>query len=358
MSDKVSSSPLKSTSPLLLGKKNGDEFVANSSSSDDDDDDASSFTSSSEEEENEEKKKRETLGVVEFLSNVGKLLETREGIDKTLKTLKYSSVLTALVLVGNENDEDGQQQQQQRTAKQLRKLAKSLSISRGSLRLGKFLKFSLQCREHLVLYLAAREGGRNKRSSKSRERTYKHALEFLALFTEAVYYFLEQGVWLQNVGVFRPDDPVKRKELKMLAMKVEFFMYATSIPLRMVEWRDIERLEKAMCVKKKNEAIAYERSMSPSTRFLAFISSPQKRGVDERREKEIKDDETAAFAKANAIKSVVKDALDLVLVTSDLEWIREQRARDFVANEWVYSTLSLSSALISISKLWAKTLRV
>jgi len=76
----------------------------------DDDDDASSFTSSSEEEENEEKKKRETLGVVEFLSNVGKLLETREGIDKTLKTLKYSSVLTALVLVGNENDEDGQQQ--------------------------------------------------------------------------------------------------------------------------------------------------------------------------------------------------------------------------------------------------------
>ena len=139
MSDKVSSSPLKSTSPLLLGKKNGDEFVANSSS-DDDDDDASSFTSSPEEEENEEKKKRETLGLVEFLSNVGKLLETREGIDKTLKTLKYSSVLTALVLVGNENDEDGQQQ---RTAKQLRKLAKSLSISRGSLRLGKFLKFSL-----------------------------------------------------------------------------------------------------------------------------------------------------------------------------------------------------------------------
>ena len=163
MSDKVSSSPLKSTSPLLLGKKNGDEFVANSSS-DDDDDDASSFTSSPEEEENEEKKKRETLGVVEFLSNVGKLLETREGIDKTLKTLKYSSVLTALVLVGNENDED-RQQQQQRTAKQLRKLAKSLSISRGSLRLGKFLKFSLQCREHLVLYLAAREGGRNKRKS-------------------------------------------------------------------------------------------------------------------------------------------------------------------------------------------------
>ena len=156
MSDKVSSSPLKSTSPLLLGKKNGDEFVANSSSSDDDDDDASSFTSSSEEEENEEKKKRETLGVVEFLSNVGKLLETREGIDKTLKTLKYSSVLTALVLVGNENNEDGQQQ---RTAKQLRKLAKSLSISRGSLRLGKFLKFSLQCREHLVLYLAEKEEG-------------------------------------------------------------------------------------------------------------------------------------------------------------------------------------------------------
>ncbi|CAL6286256.1 unnamed protein product [Bathycoccus prasinos] len=311
MSDKISSSPLKSTSPLLLGKKNGDEFVANSSSSDDDD--ASSFTSSSEEEEKEEKKKRETLGVIEFLSNVGKLLETREGIDKTLKTLKYSSVLTALVLV--------------------------VSRTFGAV-------------------FSRREGGRNKRSSKSRERTYKHALEFLALFTEAVYYFLEQGVWLQNVGVFRPDDPVKRKELKMLAMKVEFFMYATSIPLRMVEWRDIERLEKAMCVKKKNEAIAYERSMSPSTRFLAFISSPQKRGVDERREKEIKDEETAAFAKANAIKSVVKDALDLVLVTSDLEWIREQRARDFVANEWVYSTLSLSSALISISKLWAKTLRV
>ena len=354
MSDKVSSSPLKSTSPLLLGKKNGDEFVANSSSSDDDDDDASSFTSSSEEEENEEKKKRETLGVVEFLSNVGKLLETREGIDKTLKTLKYSSVLTALVLVGNERRRRTTTTNREAVEKTCEKFEhKPRVVAAGEV----FKVFFAVSRTFGAVFSRSRRRKEQKKF-KSRERTYKHALEFLALFTEAVYYFLEQGVWLQNVGVFRPDDPVKRKELKMLAMKVEFFMYATSIPLRMVEWREIERLEKAMCVKKKNEAIAYERSMSPSTRFLAFISSPQKRGVDERREKEIKDEETAAFAKANAIKSIVKDSLDLVLVTSDLEWIREQRARDFVANEWVYSTLSLSSALISISKLWAKTLRV
>ena len=61
---------------------------------------------------------------------------------------------------------------------------------------------------------------------------------------------------------------------------------------------------------------------------------------------------------ANAVKSIAKDSLDLVLVTSDLEWIHERRVRDAIANEWVYSALSLSSALISISKLWAKTLRV
>lgn len=332
-----------------------------------------------EEEDNNEKKTKSNnddkmSSLAEFLMTFSKLLETREGIDKTLKTVKYASVLSALVLTTNTKTVEifslaSDPKTRERTAQKLRKLAKSLSLSRGSLRLGKFLKFSLQCREHLALDAAREEeeeeeekdnddadddGSRFRLSSSKRQR---RALEFLALFAEATYYFLEQGVWLQNVGVFRSEDAAKRKELKVLAMKVEFFMYATSIPLRVVEWRDLDGRERA-AREKKNEAAAYERSMSTSKRLLSFISSPQKRGdeVGDRME-DTKSDGEFALAKANAVKSIVKDGLDLVLVTSDLEWIRERRARDFVANEWVYSTLSLSSALISISKLWVKAMR-
>jgi len=348
---------------------------------DDDDVDANAKATKSaedeEEEDNDEKKTKSNnndkmSSLAEFLTTFSKLLETREGIDKTLKTVKYASVLSALVLTTNTDKTveifslASDPKTRERTAQKLRKLAKSLSLSRGSLRLGKFLKFSLQCREHLALDAAREEeeeeekdnddadddGSRFRLSSSKRQR---RALEFLALFAEATYYFLEQGVWLQNVGVF--EDAAKRKELKVLAMKVEFFMYATSIPLRVVEWRDLDGRERA-AREKKNEAAAYERSMSTSKRLLSFISSPQKRGdeVGDRME-DTKSDGEFALAKANAVKSIVKDGLDLVLVTSDLEWIRERRARDFVANEWVYSTLSLSSALISISKLWVKAMR-
>ena len=349
---------------------------------DDDDVDANAKATKSaedeEEEDNDEKKTKSNnndkmSSLAEFLTTFSKLLETREGIDKTLKTVKYASVLSALVLTTNTDKTveifslASDPKTRERTAQKLRKLAKSLSLSRGSLRLGKFLKFSLQCREHLALDAAREEeeeeekdnddaddGSRFRLSSSKRQR---RALEFLALFAEATYYFLEQGVWLQNVGVFRSEDAAKRKELKVLAMKVEFFMYATSIPLRVVEWRDLDGRERA-AREKKNEAAAYERSMSTSKRLLSFISSPQKRGdeVGDRME-DTKSDGEFALAKANAVKSIVKDGLDLVLVTSDLEWIRERRARDFVANEWVYSTLSLSSALISISKLWVKAMR-
>ena len=320
---------------------------------DDFDDDASEESSSSSSEEKE-------TTMLAFLSNVVKLLETRDGIDKTLKTIKYGAVLSALMLTTRRNDERAfyyfndqsrrrAAEERERSANRLRKLAKSLSISRGSLRVGKFLKFSMQCREHLVL---------SRTNTTDAEYRRRHALEFLAYFMEAAYYFLEQGVWLQNVGAFRSNDPVKRKKLKQLALRVEFFMYATSIPLRVAEWRDIRRMEKATRVEEKNEADACEKNASTSKRFLSFISSPQKTKTREEIKRDLIRKDEMEFAKANAVKSIAKDSLDLVLVTSDLEWIHERRVRDAIANEWVYSALSLSSALISISKLWAKTLRV
>ena len=330
---------------------------------DDFDDDASEESSSSSSEEKE-------TTMLAFLSNVVKLLETRDGIDKTLKTIKYGAVLSALMLTTRRNDERAfyyfndqsrrrAAEERERSANRLRKLAKSLSISRGSLRVGKFLKFSMQCREHLVLCVAPRSPvARSSRRNATNAEYRRHALEFLAYFMEAAYYFLEQGVWLQNVGAFRSDDPVKRKELKQLALRVEFFMYATSIPLRVAEWRDIRRMEKAARVEEKNEADACEKNTSTSKRFLSFISSPQKTKTREEIKRDLIQKDEMEFAKANAVKSIAKDSLDLVLVTSDLEWIHERRVRDAIANEWVYSALSLSSALISISKLWAKTLRV
>ena len=360
----TSRSPKKAASGGGGGAKQANELEKSRCDDDDafsdaDDEEESSSEESSSSEEKE--KEKETTMLAGFLSNVVKLLETRDGIDKTLKTIKYGAVLSALMLTTRRNDERAfyyfndqsrrrrAAEERERSANRLRKLAKSLSISRGSLRVGKFLKFSMQCREHLVL---------SRTNTTDAEYRRRHALEFLAYFMEAAYYFLEQGVWLQNVGAFRSNDPVKRKKLKQLALRVEFFMYATSIPLRVAEWRDIRRMEKATRVEEKNEADAREKNASTSKRFLSFISSPQKTKTREEIKRDLIRKDEMEFAKANAVKSIAKDSLDLVLVTSDLEWIHERRVRDAIANEWVYSALSLSSALISISKLWAKTLRV
>ena len=116
-------------------------------------------------------------------------------------------------------------------------------------------------------------------------------------------------------------------------------------------------MEKATRVEEKNEADACEKCVDEQTVPLVYFVAAKDKNT--RRNKTRSDTERRMeFAKANAVKSTAKDSLDLVLVTSDLEWIHERRVRDAIANEWVYSALSLSSALISISKLWAKTLRV
>ena len=277
------SSPASRTSSSATKKKTddgeGDDDVdanAKATKSAEDDEDEDEDDDDDDDNEKKTKSNDDKMSLAEFLTTFSKLLETREGIDKTLKTVKYASVLSALVLTTNTKTVEifslaSDPKTRERTAQKLRKLAKSLSLSRGSLRLGKFLKFSLQCREHLALDAAREEeeeeekdnddadddGCRFRLSSSKRQR---RALEFLALLAEATYYFLEQGVWLQNVGVIRSEDAAKRKELKVLAMKVEFFMYATSIPLRVVEWRDLDGRERA-AREKKNEAAAYERSM-------------------------------------------------------------------------------------------------
>ena len=162
------SSPASRTSSSTTKKKktsNGEE--------EDDDVDANATKSAEDEEEEEEDNEKKTksnnnnnnnkkMSLVEFLTTFSKLLETREGIDKTLKTVKYASVLSALVLTTNTKTVEifsttSDSKTRERTAQKLRKLAKSLSLSRGSLRLGKFLKFSLQCREHLALDAAREE---------------------------------------------------------------------------------------------------------------------------------------------------------------------------------------------------------
>ena len=327
------------------------------------------------------KKKKKKMGSTEFLENVAKLLETREGIDKTLKIVKYLAIVLALSFNGESSSSTKRADDLGQTeivfAKKMRKLSKSIGLSRGSLRLGKFLRFSLEARERFwKIWIDRRDDADdssvvNDYDANANAVMFRFSLEFLAYFTEAAYYFIEQGVWLSNVGVFKAND---QRELKVMAMKVEFLMYLSSIPLKVLELRDIiDEQERAYVA-----ATIPSKEITSYRSFLAGVMtnlSPQKKTqiIERKKKKNEKDDDDGwlleeeeeeeefdelRFKRSNATKSIIKDVMDLILVTADLEWIRDKRVSDLISNEWVYSSLSLSSAMISISKLWLKTLRV
>mmetsp|Transcript_6720 Transcript_6720/g.20743 ORF Transcript_6720/g.20743 Transcript_6720/m.20743 type:complete len:238 (-) Transcript_6720:480-1193(-) len=148
-------------------------------------------------------------GEADALDRVIKFLGKREGIDKTLKLVRYGAKLVAATT------------RHEGTHVRAKALDKSLGTTRKAFRLGKFLKDVDSLR-------------------KSRATGYLYLLEALAYGGEGVYFFIEQGVWLAKAGVLSAE---QEKQLAYLSVWWEFIGYTGSISLSLIKLRELSYKE-------------------------------------------------------------------------------------------------------------------
>lgn len=146
----------------------------------------------------------------DLLDKTVAFLAKREGIDKTLKIIRYTSRLVAAVSVPG-------------TEVNLRAsgLEKSVGVSRKAFRLGKFLQDVNKLRRVKL------DG-------------YVGLLELMTYTGEGVYYFIEQFAWLMKTGAMSKK---YEKSLSRISAWAEIVGYASNILLTSIKIRELRRRE-------------------------------------------------------------------------------------------------------------------
>lgn len=147
------------------------------------------------------------------------LLKRREGIDKTLKLVRYASIFAASEAKGAFGTESA-------FAASATALEKSIGNARRALRLGKFLGNAQELRDEL-------------RDAESRGvsvlKRWTSAAALCALL-EGAYYFLEQGVWLSKAGAAMRERTTLDRLVRWSA-RAEVMSYVFSVSLSLDEAR-------------------------------------------------------------------------------------------------------------------------
>ncbi|CAM6093293.1 unnamed protein product [Calypogeia fissa] len=142
-----------------------------------------------------------------FLDHLEAYLARRDGVDKALKILRYSSkVWLATPLLVQLSDPD--------VVKKVRNFESSVGTSRKAFRLGKFIQDVNALRRAPSV---TTRGG---------------FLEFVATAGEGVYYFVEQFVWLVKAGAI---DKRHAKQLLKWSAWAEFIGYLGSVTLKSLQ---------------------------------------------------------------------------------------------------------------------------
>ncbi|GIL73575.1 hypothetical protein Vretimale_5183 [Volvox reticuliferus] len=147
----------------------------------------------------------------DVFDKISRFLAKREGIDKTLKVLRYSARLAVAL---SPKDQD--------LTKRLSSFEKSVGVSRKAFRLGKFL-----------------QDVNSLRHSKTNDATI--LLELLAYGGEGVYYFLEQFTWLVKTGALNKD---LEERLAFASAFAELLGYVGSIWLSFLKLQKLVKQEK------------------------------------------------------------------------------------------------------------------
>lgn len=148
------------------------------------------------------------------------LLKRRDGIDKTLKLVRYAAIFAASEARGASNDASP-------FVSRATALEKSLGDARRALRLGKFLGNVQEVRDAIRAHHSHRGSALARSTS---------AVAMCALL-EGVYYFLEQGVWLNKAGVALRDKSTLTRMVRWSA-RAELLSYAFSVTISVDDWRD------------------------------------------------------------------------------------------------------------------------
>lgn len=172
----------------------------------------------------------------DLLDHTIKFLQKREGIDKTLKLIRYTSRLIAAV-----TPKDAE------LNRRCSALEKSVGVSRKAFRLGKFL-----------------QDANNFRNSKATGPLI--LLEAVAYGGEGVYYFLEQFSWLIKTGAMTKEHEA---QIARASAWAEFVGYLANIWLGLVKLQELqakrEKLQSLLDKKRKEEGVldsALERELS------------------------------------------------------------------------------------------------
>ncbi|KAJ7557944.1 hypothetical protein O6H91_04G017100 [Diphasiastrum complanatum] len=234
-----------------------------------------------------------------FLLHLEAYLARRDGVDKLLKIMRYTSklLISSQHLVANTNPA---------VVARLREFEASVGTSRKAFRLGKF-----------VQDLNALRGSSSNFSSK------EGILELIAYGGEGIYYFVEQFIWLAKAGLI---DKRYSKKLQKLSAWAEFIGYFGSVSLKALE-------------------------------ILALLDQETKiidgfRKKSEGGEKELPADLAKQLHKLQAKRfmkalSLIQDFADSLLSLSDI-----LDERGVLANPSLLAFSGLVSALISAHKNW------
>ena len=187
-------------------------------------------------------------------------LKTRDGLDKSLKLMRYAEMLGAFGV-----DPRGV------AGSKLRDLDRSTAVARKFLRLGKFLGNARDLRAHwrARARLIEKRAGAGAVATKVRRieetdarasETHADALRVVSLNVgcsgaSLAYYFLEQLVWARAVGLIRARRANAR--VARLAALAELAVYVFSLQMCWRELRDasaaFEDAEKALLQAKKRD---------------------------------------------------------------------------------------------------------
>jgi len=233
------------------------------------------------------------------LDNIEVFLAKRDGIDKVLKVIRYSSKLVLASALANSDSE---------LAVRLKDFEASIGTSRKAYRLGKWLQNVNKVRKQPV-------------------KTRMGVLEVVSNGGEAVYYFVEQFTWLVKAGLISKEYAERFSQISAWA---EVVGYCGSSTLNCLRIRaSIEReaaLTSDLLLRKKHNGETSEESMRAIRVELALLQA----------------------RRLMRTLAVVQDIADALLTLPDLG----SGSYAPVKSKAVLAFAGLVSAAISIHKYW------
>mmetsp|Transcript_1880 Transcript_1880/g.8334 ORF Transcript_1880/g.8334 Transcript_1880/m.8334 type:complete len:320 (+) Transcript_1880:153-1112(+) len=169
-------------------------------------------------------------------------LKQRDGLDKTLKLMRYVSAIAAYNILADDPSSV--------TGTKLRKLDKSTGITRKYLKLGKFLgnlkelRALLRAGEMASRQRIAPAGNRTPDAALASAAAFANRLNIASQLAQLVYNFAEQLNWAAKIGLIR--DARRRRKIERWTSVAELATYVFTINVSMLTlWRCAQRETRA-----------------------------------------------------------------------------------------------------------------